>query len=143
MTIDDVLQMKGYQKLASRFNGYTSPHFHDWTKTPNSILGYVLFKAIQHFFITTFIIFLIFCYGLYLFYIFWKKMYHETILHKKNDEIILCDDGAVNFTEKLKFLKDIFVTNHQNNKQQHQYQNDLELEEHKSLLSNDRIDEEL
>lgn len=143
-SIDNILDMQGYQKIAGRFNGYTSPHFHDWTKTPNSVIGFVIFKAIQNILMTIFIIFIIFCYGVYLFYKLWRKLYHETVLHKKNDEIILCDDTTVSFTERLKFFKDIFLTNlrkHENNQNKQQGQLEL-IEENRLLLNNDNDDDD-
>jgi hypothetical protein len=111
--INDVLQMEGYQKVSWILNGYTSPHFHDWSKTPNALFGYVIFKAVRNLFITFLIILLLFVYGIYLLYHLWIKMSKETMKHKKDDEIMLCDNGTkdfftTNFTSLMKdFLKAI------------------------------------
>ena len=129
--INDVLQMEGYQKVSWILNGYTSPHFHDWSKTPNALFGYLIFKAVRNLLMTFLIISLLFCYGLYLLYRLWFKMSKDTMKHKKDDEVMFCDNGPQSFiSTNFTFLKDFFKKTTSNSVEMSQFN-----EENQSLLT--------
>jgi hypothetical protein len=111
--INDVLQIEGYQKVASGINGYTSPHFHDWSKTPHAVIAYIIFKGLQHVLLTLLFLSLLLCFGLSMIYNFWKKMTKETMRHKKDDEMMLCGDGGGGLKNTFfawTILKDLLMT---------------------------------
>lgn len=48
---ENVLDMYGYQKFALILNGHSSPHYTDWTKTPHSVIAFILYNALVHVFL--------------------------------------------------------------------------------------------
>jgi hypothetical protein len=84
--LSDALQVRGYQKIAEGLNGFTSPHFHDWTRTPHALIGYVILKALQHLVLSLLLLLLSLSYGLYLMYVVWIKMSRETRRQRKKTE---------------------------------------------------------
>ncbi len=86
--LNDVSEMEGYQQIAMRINGYTSPHWHDWALTPHSILGLMVYTALRNLVITFIIILGLVSYGVYASYHLWRKIYRDALNYKKSDDSI-------------------------------------------------------
>jgi hypothetical protein len=113
--LNDALHVRGYQKIAEGLNGYTSPHFHDWTRTPHALVGYVILKALQHFFLTIFLLLFALGYGLWLMYKMWRRMSRETMRQKeKTDEESV--EGEVSCPEFITSWTRTWLTGSQNSR---------------------------
>eukprot|EP00602_Paraphysomonas_sp_CaronLab_P007625 CAMPEP_0185022866 /NCGR_PEP_ID=MMETSP1103-20130426/5566_1 /TAXON_ID=36769 /ORGANISM="Paraphysomonas bandaiensis, Strain Caron Lab Isolate" /LENGTH=649 /DNA_ID=CAMNT_0027555137 /DNA_START=113 /DNA_END=2062 /DNA_ORIENTATION=- len=83
--LNSVADMTGYQKIAMYINGYTSPHFNDWTKTPHSVVSILAYGALSHLAVTIIIVSILLVYTGYHTYHLSMKLLKDAP-HKKSDD---------------------------------------------------------